>query len=63
VPVREVESDGVRPGVQAPVGEVLSEPEDLLLELDGDLVRAPPGAPGPGLEPGFPLGVDRLMSS
>jgi hypothetical protein len=53
----QVGADGVRAGVQPLAGQLLAEPDDLILELDGDRPRAGVRTPRPRLERGLTLGL------
>jgi hypothetical protein len=60
----EQRGDGGRAGVQALVGQLFVQRDDLVLELPVDLVRAAVGPPRARLEPGLTLALvaaDQLM--
>ena len=50
-PVAEVEVDGGRPGIEAGIGQLLSQGHDLVLVEIGDSRRRGLGTPASGLEP------------
>ncbi len=50
--------DGGRPGIEAPVEQVLADLHDLVLEKVRDPGRCLLGPLGAGLEPGFPFGPE-----
>jgi hypothetical protein len=52
-----VVSDRVSSGVESAFFEPLSEPNDVFLDFDRDLLRTPTRAPGPGLETCLTSGV------
>jgi hypothetical protein len=57
---RQVAADRLRAGVQALLGQLLAQPDDPVLQLGADLVRAVPRPPGPRLERGLALDVEPI---
>src|SRR3972149_4289634 len=55
----QVKDDGLSPAIEAVFDQLLTDLDDLVLDFNRGLVRAPLRPPRPRLQTGLPLGIEK----